>query len=374
MEIITKILSRVCLLMKRYFINFLNRFKILICYDKVVKHINFANIVSSIFITFMIYKFYRYTIELDFYNLIAMLISFVVSFVLSYWVLNLFKFSNNLFIAIIQKSVIFLLLYGFIAFILNWFGIISLVAYASSGNDSYKVDINIKGEVPKKPTDDLLKIATSLASKSFETLGASAAGASVASATVKATQGLAIMPRLALIGGSALVTSAGVVFGVRGSYAMADNLKFSDYIKKSIKNSPHANPDINRVPSPDIGTRGFNINDPLEVGDMSSPLTELLDVILSFNVLELILIILLLYILLYQSILKYVNKFIPTKYHNLKTILEKGVDINTKFLNIMLVIVIVLLLIFKLANIFFSYELSHNIDSYVNVYNYIKKS
>ena len=43
-------------------------------------------------------------------------------------------------------------------------------------------------------------------------------------------------------------------------------------------------------------------------------------------------------------------------------------------MNVVIIILVVLLLIFKIVNFFFSYELSNNLDSYVNIYNDIKNS
>ncbi len=62
-----------------------------------------------------------------------------------------------------------------------------------------------------------------------------------------------------------------------------------------------------------------------------------------------------------------------SKYEQWNKYLVKGKDYNTKFMNIMLTIIIVSLLIFKLGNLYVSSELYVKIDDYVLVYNYIKK-
>jgi hypothetical protein len=45
---------------------------------------------------------------------------------------------------------------------------------------------------------------------------------------------------------------------------------------------------------------------------------------------------------------------------------------TNKFSKIMLIIVGIILILFKLANLYFSAELYHNIDDYVSVYNHLK--
>ena len=58
-----------------------------------------------------------------------------------------------------------------------------------------------------------------------------------------------------------------------------------------------SDPDIDRIPSPDPNI----INSPLEDGDNITPLNELVDVIFSYNMLELYLILFIIYILFYRN-------------------------------------------------------------------------
>ena len=51
---------------------------------------------------------------------------------------------------------------------------------------------------------------------------------------------------------------------------------------------------------------------------------------------------------------------------------DKSIDYNNKFTNVMFIIIIIILLLFKLGNLYISAELSFHIDSYVSVYNYMK--
>ncbi len=133
-------------------------------------------------------------------------------------------------------------------------------------------------------------------------------------------------------------------------------------LRESYLESRYSNPDINRVPSPEMNM----LNSPLEI---QTPLGDLVDVIFSYNMLELIIIILLIYIILNRNILKVISKYIPIRFNNLKIIVDRGISANTKFMNVIIIILVVLLLIFKLVNLFISYELTNNLDNYVNIYN-----
>ena len=248
----------------------------------------------------------------------------------------------------------------------------------SNNNENYNIDVSVNANLPKTlplvEGDETIKILGNLAGKLVGDIGSSAAAGTAAAAMVKATHG-GVPPvgqRLLAIGGPAAITKAGTSLGGKGADAIADNLNIEDLIKKS----EHANPDISRIPSP--GPE-FNINSSLESGDQSIPLLDLLEVINSFNILELTIIFFILYILF----LKYINnfnlvsnliiKYVPTKYHNWVKVFNKGKNLNSKFLNSMLVILIVLLLIFKFMNLYFSSELYTNIDLYVSVYNFLTK-
>ena len=132
----------------------------------------------------------------------------------------------------------------------------------------------------------------------------------------------------------------------------------------------HSNTDVTRIPSPTT----YFINSALESGENITPLRTLVEVIFSYNMLELIIIILLIYIIFNRNILIVISKYIPTKYNNLKRIVDSSISANTKIMNVVIIILVVLLLIFKIVNLFFSYELSNNLDSYVNIYNDIKNS
>ena len=116
------------------------------------------------------------------------------------------------------------------------------------------------------------------------------------------------------------------------------------------------------------------IKDNSEYGDNITPLNELVDVIFSYNMLELYLILLIIYILFYRNILNIIIKYIPTKFNYIIKIVESGINMNKKVMNVLLIILFFLLIIFKLVNIIFSYDLHINLNEYIIVYNEIKKS
>ena len=341
-------------MMNRYF-NFIYR------YCNLRYHYS-LNILSIIFIFGLTFLFVK-DLNLDKNTIVDMIFCFSISFIVSYFILSKFKFSNNFVIRFIQKTVIYSISYFVIISICGYFGLIGTI-YCMGPDDKYTFEV--KGEVPKKPTDMLLTISGNLLSKSFESLGAAGAGGSAAAAMAKASVGVPSLQRVVLIGSSGFITSAGVLFGIRGANAVADRVEL-EKIRSLYLSSKHSNPDINRIPSPDITM----INSPLE---MPTPLGNLVDVIFSYNMLELIIIILLIYIIFNRNILIVISKYIPTKYNNLKRIVDSSISANTKIMNVVIIILVVLLLIFKIVNLFFSYELSNNLDSYVNIYNDIKNS
>ena len=320
------------------------------------------------------------------------IIIFMLSIIISYLVLNKFQFSEYLIIRYLQKTILFVISYVIFMVVLSYFDLGSVIHCAgtdnntinsdnnntinsdsnNNNNDNYKIDVSLSANMPKTPVDEAIKVLGNLAGKVAGDIGSSAAAGSATAAMIKVTQGMPAGQRLLIVEGTAAATKAGISLGGKGAEAISNNLNIESLIKKS----EHANPDITRIPSP--GPE-FNINSSLEPGDQSIPLLDLLDVINSFNILELTIICLMLYILL----IKYINNFnfvfrliinyMPTKYHNWAKVFDSGKNLNSKFLNIMLVILIVLLLIFKLMNLYFSTELYTNIDLYVSVYNFLTK-
>ena len=78
--------------------------------------------------------------------------------------------------------------------------------------------------------------------------------------------------------------------------------------------------------------------------------------------------------LLNKLVLLIPNKYLPNKLKNGISNVDKAVEFNSKFYDTMFIIVLILLLLTKLLHFYYSSELYSNIDDYILVYNYIKKS
>jgi len=157
--------------------------------------------------------------------------------------------------------------------------------------------------------------------------------------------------------------------------AITNNINISE----AIKNFRHSDPNIDRVPSPDINI----INSPLEINDDTIPLEVLLNSLYSLNLLELFLFVILLLLLVnkyfykfnMENIYKLIRKIMPVKFMKwYEKSINKSIEYNTKFTNIMFIIIIILLIVLKLGNLYISSELSVNTDTYVQVYNHLKNT
>jgi hypothetical protein len=233
--------------------------------------------------------------------------------------------------------------------------------------------------VRKDYADKALKFASDLAKNgltdSSSNKAAAGAGALAALGVFKATGRLALGPRMAAIGTTSAMATAGAKAGLEIGKALIDNID----IVQSVKDSKHSNPDPDRIPSPDIDI----INSALENGDLISPLEVLLNSQFSLNVLIFFLIFSLLFLTFYKFFFKeninLIRKYLPLP-NNIKdkyiNYLDNSANYNSKFILIMFILDSLLLILFLLLNLFVSAELSNNIDNYVIVYNYIhnKKS
>ena len=140
-----------------------------------------------------------------------------------------------------------------------------------------------------------------------------------------------------------------------------------------LKNSEYAQHDENRIPSPDFNM----INCVLEHSEIRTPLEGVLNNLVLLNVLELVIIIMLLFLIGYKYIykfnIKYTSNLIGRFFPSWKTISEKSIQYNDKFIIIMFIYLSVLLILMKLGNILACGELLDKIDDFVLVYTEIKK-
>ena len=98
------------------------------------------------------------------------------------------------------------------------------------------------------------------------------------------------------------------------------------------------------------------MNSPLEYGDESIPLIDLLLNLVSLNLLEIIVLLILILVVFNKYISNLFNKilnlYFPHKYNYLNKILQKSNEFNTKFMNLLIIFLIVLLLFMILMNLF----------------------
>jgi LAGLIDADG endonuclease len=353
---------------------------------------------NFIAITFLVFIFYKFIIGLSLPGLLGLIISAIISFLISNFILNKFKLSNNKFIKVLQIIILINIIFIIAFLICDYFNIKILSEIwcdpddNNNGSTSNTKSDNViltseqtqEGEVyhltVKKSTVDKITEAALIGGKTVlgtiaPNIGAGAAAGASASAMAKMTAGVPPLQRSAIIGGTAAVTAAGTVLGIETGKAISKNLNISEAIKKS----RYGDPNIERVPSPDTNI----INSPLEINDDTIPLEVLLNSIYSLNILELFLFVILLLLVVNRYFYKFnmenfsnlIRKILPVRFMiwYLKSV-NKSIEYNTKFTNIMFIIIMILLIIFKLGNLYISYELKFNTDNYVEVYNYLKNS
>ena len=120
----------------------------------------------------------------------------------------------------------------------------------------------------------------------------------------------------------------------------------------------------------------FTANSPLDSGEMENPLLDILDLLIEFNVLELLFILLIMYIIL-NVILKnklgiLLGKYVPSKFKKIHFIINK-VHNSGKIDNIFIFVLLSMLLIVKFTGLYFIHEIKLHIDDLVWLYNQTKK-
>jgi hypothetical protein len=345
--------------------------------DKII-HI-LLNICSVIFIGIIFHIYIKY---LDISGLIALIISFVISYLIFNYILNGYKYSESLFERILQKFILKIIFFIFILYIIGIifyifdiqnFNLIECssiddktIINVNESNDKY--NFSIKKEVVNKALDTVSTASKIAFEKVLPNVGAGAAGGAAASAMIKATSSLPVVQRLAIVGATAGITAMSTQAGIMAGTGLLDK---SDIINKS----PHADPNIKRIPSPDI--EPFSVNSPLE----TSPIETLLSSQFILITLIIIIIIILLYIIISRFILyknignisSLIEKYMPTKiYDKYKNYINKSVVYNDRILLIFFIYNSILLIILLFISLFITAELLANLDEHVQIYNSLK--
>jgi hypothetical protein len=360
-----------------------------------------------------IYFFNYLLIKINFNNvfpifLLAILFGYLGYIVYYSDISILYNWSENLFIRTVQKIIfgIFLVLIGVL--VLNYLGIYLLdVIHCDSDSDNesdavennnnnlnYNKEENTKGKEKEiveihttkdENSKEYYNFKAKLDKEAVERLGSKiiegitqiapiigGRRGAVGSAIIKTTNQPALQ-RLGLAAAGVAISTTTYLIGLKTGAPLTKNL----VLGQSIKESKHGKPNLDTIPSPEGSS--FTANSPLEDVDLSIPLLDILDNILSLNVLELIIIILIILTISNKKIKKFILnnikvKYIPVKYVKLHKILDSLLITNDRIDNIMVAIFVVFLIINKLLNIYFISELNTNIDDFILVYNQFKKS
>ena len=91
---------------------------------------NNNNILSIFFILGLIFLFIK-SFNFYNYNIVDMIFCFFISFIVSYFILSKFKFSNNFLISFIQKIIIIFIFYFIFICIYDYLGLIKIIYYNS---------------------------------------------------------------------------------------------------------------------------------------------------------------------------------------------------------------------------------------------------
>lgn len=211
---------------------------------------------------------------------------------------------------------------------------------------------------------------TAAAGNILPNMGYAAAGASVTSTLLKTTPALPATAKLAVATVSTGLVAASAKIGVEIATEISENANLSGLVKES----PHANPSPDKIPSPT--ETQFNINSPLEEGDITSPLQNLLLYSYTLDIIILLLILLLFFIIFNRYVYVHNSNFISSKLSKyipikIRNFFNTSIDFNNKFMLVMFIFISFLILFDSMLNIIISYELYTKIDDYIEVHKFI---
>jgi hypothetical protein len=356
------------------------------------------NLSYIFYIFFIIFIIYFFNLGLYFFKLF-------ISVVIFHFIFNKFKYSDNFVIKLLQKFILYCLCLYFSIYVMIFFDLFNTISCDSDdeddnedlnndrndkdNNDDDNNNVNNKGNnndenkstsTNRSSLEIIADTVVKVYKEMSDTSAAISAGGVAASAFIKSVPNAGLSTKVAGASAIGMGVSASTLVGSKVVGAISDNLDYKESIKdleESIKDHPYSDPSHDRVPSPDRQI----MDSPLESGDGSIPLIDLLESLVSLNMIELYLIISLILILFNQNIIdlyikivsKILNKYISIKYQNkIMNILNISKENNKKYNNILLIIIISILILIKLVNLFVSYHLYDKIDDYILVYNHLK--
>jgi DNA-directed RNA polymerase len=262
----------------------------------------------------------------------------------------------------------------------------------SSNNDNNKISSTASQKeeeyykIPKKPVDKTLEIIGKGVKSAIEevipNIGSAAAGGTVGGVALKMSQGLPAGQRLLFVAGSSAAGAGGTYAGISGAKAIGKRLE----IDTLIKDSKHSDTNVEKIPSP---TDDLFLESPLENWELDgNPLEVIISSILSLNVSVLLLLIMLLYLIISRSAFTWISnnkeyfllillkKFKVRKereewIRNLIERINKVNIYNNIYMSFFIFIITALLFIFLILSIYFISDLKYNLESYIEVYNYV---
>jgi hypothetical protein len=387
------------------------------------------NIISFIFLSIIISYFIW---DLRMVDIFLTFIFSIISFSISMYISDNFKLSNSLFIKFLQKLVftsIIIAILSFIGYLLDVSNFSTLFCdgdsddeYSNSGpKDSSSDKSENKNE--EESLKDIARITTNKDGTNAEyynlkfkkdivdnivekgknltvgvvtdiapNLGIGAAVGKVASEVIRHTGGMAPVPRVAMVGSTALATAAGTKIGIELGRALMVNKN----MENNISSSPSS-------PKPSLEKQEGLVNNdgresPTEFGggfiqsvleESEIPLITIVNGLCFLNYIEFSLI-LSLFLLLFRKYLisKIIGFILSLKNKEVKgnTLeskktsimvfgvgsLKKSLNTSDKYTDLLMVFVFLCLFWIKFINIYYSSSLAGDIDSFVNVYNHIK--
>jgi len=385
------------------------------------RNINFLNVISVIFLGLIIYKFFY---DNDIFDIILIFFSFIIFFLITHFIFDIKKRSDNFFIRFIQNFIISIFIFLLIQIILINFSLFFKINFlyttiycdgddeainnnnknnnildeANTNNNSNdkKEVVEVKTEkdnnneyysfkIRKDIVDNTGKTINDLGKSALEkfipNLGVGAATGSATAAMIKATAGLPPVQRGFAVGSTSLVTAASTKVGI----GVGERILKRIDIESTIKESKHANTKVDFIPSPDDDSNSF-IFSPTEAIDKidkdhlifeESNLEFFLTSIFTLNFFILFLTISLLILIFNNYILKnnlefissLVEKYLPKKIKDwFKKRFNKSIDYNNRFILIMFIVNSFVLIMILLLNMISISELLNNLDYYVTDY------
>lgn len=320
------------------------------------------NIILYILFGILMYLFFG---DLKIFNTFQIFISSLISLSISLFISDKFKFSNNKFIKILQKFIFINSIFVLIVLILSFFEFFSFSTISYDDDDEKILDNKINNK--EKISQDSIGTEVSRVNELGTNIVIGVVAGKIAAEVWKITNGISPILRIIWIGVSIFIMAAAIKIGLQPGKFLTEvgrinNFKFNNE-KKSSTDDRLINTilDENEIPLINMVT-GLCILNYLEFSLILSLFSLLFRKYL-FRILK-------------PLIFNFINKYIKNKQNpiikddniNLHKIIN-NVDNYTDYL---ILFVFICLLWIKFINLYYSNQLIEHLDSFVNVYVYLK--